>query len=75
MILETLAPASNFVSSVTAALMPTLLGPAANLTPNKANLGMYTYEGCLKSNILYFLILNKVHNSDKTWREYCARLW
>lgn len=30
-----LAPASNLATSVTAALMPTLLGPAASMATNK----------------------------------------
>lgn len=39
-----LAPASNLATSVTAALMPTLLGPAASMATNKTFLpGNFLY--------------------------------
>lgn len=47
-----LAPASNLVTSVTAALMPTLLGPAASMTSNQTHTKSGNYNFSPKIEIL-----------------------
>lgn len=56
-----LAPASNLVTSVTAALMPTLLGPATNMATRPIpKPGMDIYTLCENFNLPRLLTLETI---------------
>ena len=55
-----LAPASNLVTSVTAALMPTLLGPAANMAAKPLAESTANKSTTIKQGIIIFYFLNSV---------------